>query len=117
MSATKNADGYYNIDVNKAYKAVTDTDGNWLTATYATKTELTNISSYLSNDYTDLIKNLSEKIDNKIYIEDKISSTSCYSDLSIIKLSRNEYQDLVDSNATSPSVLYVVESDFINAYG
>lgn len=117
LSATKNADGYYNIDVNKAYKAVTDTDGNWLTATYATKTELTNASSNLSNDYTDLIKNLSDKIDKKIYIEDKISSTSCYSDLQIIKLLSNEYQDLVVSGATSPSVLYVVESDFINAYG
>ena len=117
LSATKNADGYYNIDVNKAYKAVTDIDGNWLTATYATKTELTNVSNDLSNNYTDLIKNLSDKIDKKIYIEDKISSTSCYSDLQIIKLSSNEYQDLVVSGATSPSVLYVVQTDFINAYG
>ena len=58
-----------------------------------------------------------DKIDKKIYIEDKISSTSCYSDLQIIKLSSNEYQDLVVSGATSPSVLYVVQTDFINAYG
>lgn len=72
----------------------------------------------LSNDYSSLIDNLSEKIEKKIYIEDKISSTiSGYSDLSVIKLSSSKYQDLVDSDATQSNTLYVVESDFINAYG
>ena len=84
-----------------------------------------NLASYINNaiddkttEYGELINSLSDKIDKKIYIEDKISSEiSGYSDLSVIKLSSNEYQDLVVSGATSPSVLYVVESDFINAYG
>ena len=84
-----------------------------------------NLASYINNaiddkttEYGELINSLSDKIDKKIYIEDKISSEiSGYSDLSVIKLSSNEYQDLVVSGATSPSVLYVVESDFVNAYG
>ena len=80
-----------------------------------------NLASYINdaiNDYNGLIDCLSNNIDKKIYIEDKISSEiSGYSNLSVIKLSSSEYQDLVDSDKTSPSVLYVVESDFINAYG
>lgn len=71
-----------------------------------------------TTEYGGLIDSLSDKIDKKIYIEDKISSEiSGYSNLSVIKLSSNEYQDLVDGDTASPSVLYVVESDFINAYG
>ena len=84
-----------------------------------------NLASYINDaiddktaDYTSLIDSLSDTIDKKIYIEDKISSEiSGYSDLSVIKLSSNEYQDLVYSDAISPSTLYVVQSDFINAYG
>lgn len=84
-----------------------------------------NLAFYINNaiddkttEYDGLIDNLSDKIDKKIYIEDKISSEiSGYSDLSVIKLSSSEYQDLIDSDTISPSVLYIVESDFINAYG
>ena len=79
---------------------------------------LTATSHVLSTDYNSLINSLSGKIDKKIYFEDKISSEiSGYSDLSVIKLSSTEYQVLVNDNATSPSALYIVESDFINAYG
>ena len=82
MTATINAGGYYDISVSKAHIAETDTNGEYLTATYATKTDLASASNALSNEYKDSIKNLSEKIDKKIYIEDKISSKiSGYSDL------------------------------------
>ena len=58
-----------------------------------------NLASYINNaiddkttEYSGLIDSLSDKIDKKIYIEDKISSEiSGYSDLSVIKLSSNEY--------------------------
>ena len=64
---------------------------------------------------------LGETISSKIYIEDRIGKdgglVSGYSDLSVIKLSSNEYQDLVDRDATLSNALYIVESDFINAYG
>lgn len=38
VSATKSADEYYNIDVNKAYMAENDVMGNPIITTYATKT-------------------------------------------------------------------------------
>ena len=47
-----------------------------------------------------------------------ISNDVAYSkDLSVIKLSYNEYKDLVNSNATSPSILYIVSSDYVETYG
>ena len=58
----------------------------------ATKGYVDKANEDLSTDYTGLIGSLSDKIDKKIYIEDKISSEiSGYSDLSVIKLSSNEY--------------------------
>ena len=84
----------------------------------ATKGYVDKTKEDLSTDYTSLIDRLSDTIDKKIYIEDKISSEiSGYSDLSVIKLSSNDYQDLVDSDATLSNALYIVESDFIDAYG
>ena len=84
----------------------------------ATKGYVDKTKEDLSTDYTRLIGSLSDKIDKKIYIEDKISSEiSGYSDLSVIKLSSNEYQSLVSSKATLSNALYIVESDFVNAYG
>ena len=84
----------------------------------ATKGYVDKTKEDLSTDYTGLIGSLSDKIDKKIYIEDKISSEiSGYSDLSVIKLSSNEYQSLVSSKATLSNALYIVESDFVNAYG
>ena len=84
----------------------------------ATKGYVDKTKEDLSTDYTSLIDRLSGTIDKKIYIEDKISSEiSGYSDLSVIKLSSNDYQDLVDSDATLSNALYIVESDFIDAYG
>lgn len=79
----------------------------------------------VSNDLLETMSKISgdlgEAISSKIYIEDRVGEdgelVSSYSDLSVIKLSSREYQDLVVSGTTSPSALYIVESDFINAYG
>ena len=89
-----------------------------LSSDAATKGYVDKTKEDLSTDYTSLIDRLSDTIDKKIYIEDKISSEiSGYSDLSVIKLSSNEYQDLVDSDATLSNALYIVDSDIIDAYG
>ena len=37
--------------------------------------------------------------------------------MSVIKLSANEYSELIASENANPSALYVVENDFVNAYG
>ena len=62
---------------------------------------------------------LGKAISSKIYIEDRVSEDGkpSYSDLSVIKLSAKDYYNLVHLGKTDVSTLYVVESDFINAYG
>ena len=79
------------------------------------------VSSNLLEKMSKISGDLGEAISSKIYIEDRIGEdgelVSSYSDLSVIKLSSNEYQDLVDSDATLSNALYIVESDFVNAYG
>ncbi len=60
-----------------------------------------------------------ESIDtgNKIFIDNKISSISGYSDLNIVKLDASEYSALLTSNSLLSNALYIVEDDHIDAYG
>lgn len=53
----------------------------------------------------------------KTYFDDRISDIAGYDELSVVKLSANEYEELVATSATLSNTLYVVEDDFINAYG
>lgn len=79
------------------------------------------VSTDLLETMSKISDDLGEAISSKIYIEDRVREddklVSGYSDLSVIKLSSNEYQDLVYSKATLSNALYIVQSDFINAYG
>ena len=54
---------------------------------------------------------------NKIYIDDRISSTSGYSDLSIIRLSASEYENLPQEQRQLSNALYVVEDDTGDNHG
>ena len=66
----------------------------------------------------DAVPALSSAIDNKIYIDDRIDQTiSGNSDLSIVKLPKEEYEMLaIGPTQLSANVLYIVESDYIDAY-
>lgn len=80
---------------------------------------LSNDLSALSSDVVDAVSALSTAVDNKIYIDDRIDQTiSGNSDLSIVKLPKEEYELLaIGPTPLSANVLYVVESDYIDAYG
>lgn len=80
----------------------------------------------LSNDINDLGTNLelsvdilSNAISSKIYIENAKDGVVGHSDLSIIKIDKDEYDMLVATNGSAlcGNVLYVVDSDYIDAYG
>ena len=60
---------------------------------------------------------LKNALDKKIFLDDRISGISGYGDLSVIKLSADEYADLLTSNALLSNCLYVIEDDYIDVYG
>lgn len=62
---------------------------------------------------------VNDKVDKKIWIDDKISNTipEHFSDLSIVKLTKADYDTLVISSQMSGNVLYIVDSNYIDAYG
>ena len=83
---------------------------------------LSSLSSNLSDEINTRINNdntLSTAIKNRIYIENSIEghefSGNC--DLSVYKLSKEDYDKAVSSNAICESAIYIVSSDFIDAYG
>ena len=77
------------------------------------------IRSKVLTELDSLSTDLSNAIDNKIFIEDKISNLiSGNSDLSIIKITKDEYElSVAGECALCDNVMYVVESDYIDAYG
>lgn len=57
---------------------------------------------------------------SKVFVKDAgvaEYSSGKQSDLSVIKLAASEYEQLVINGMTSPNALYIVSSDYINAYG
>lgn len=70
-----------------------------------------------ANGYT--LFDLSTAVSSKIFIEDKITGTAGTSDLSIVKISKADYEEMV-LDPTMPlnnSTLYIVDSPYIDCYG
>lgn len=53
----------------------------------------------------------------KIYIENPDKDLSGYSDLSVVKISKKDYDKLVSDEKTDERTIYIVESNVIDAYG
>lgn len=72
-----------------------------------------------NTDYS--LADLSTALSNKICIDDKINNDvpNKTTDLSIIKLSKEEFDETVALKTTrlSANVLYIVESNYMDAYG
>ena len=63
--------------------------------------------------------NLSTAVSSKIFIDDRVAGISNTSDLSIVKISKADYEALV-VDPTVPlvsSTLYIVESPYVDIYG
>ena len=71
------------------------------------------ISVELSNfvdDYDQKITDLCTSIDNKIFIENKISGIAGYSDLSVVRLSADEYASMLTAGTLLSNCIYVVDN-------
>ena len=77
---------------------------------YYTKSE-TSSSSEISNALTSL------DMGNKVFIDDRISGISDYSDLSVVKLNASEYAELVTTSSILSNSIYIVEDTYEDMYG
>ena len=82
----------------------------------AAREQCTYVSSQVSSN-TEAISALSDAISQKVFVSDNISGISGYSDLSVIKLSANEYASLLTSDQLLSNALYVVEDEYEDMYG
>ena len=65
-----------------------------------------------ASDYT-----LSLDVGSHVFFDDRISGISGKNDLSVIKLSADEYASLLTSDAIVSNCIYIVEDEYTNAYG
>jgi len=56
-------------------------------------------------------------IEAKVFVDDRISGVSGYSDLSVIRLRAAEYMQLMAADALLSSAVYIVQDDNTDAYG
>jgi hypothetical protein len=64
------------------------------------------------------VEEISGKVDNKIFIVNPDVNLSDYSDLSVVKLRKEEYETLVaNEDSLDPRTIYIVNSEVIDAYG
>ena len=78
--------------------------------------------SSLSDDGYALVSQLSAKadisaLDKKITIDDHILGVCQQADLSIIRLSTDEYEQIAGTSSMLSNALYIVEGSFEDAYG
>ena len=61
---------------------------------------------------------LSDDLSNKIFVKNELSADGETADLSVIKISKDDYDKQITSKTLlSDNILYVVEADYIDAYG
>lgn len=79
-----------------------------------------NVYDYNNNKGQSLstqLNTLSTAIDNKIHIGTGDALTSVSADLSVIKLTNEEYANLLNNNRVSSNSIYIIEDSYIDSYG
>lgn len=66
------------------------------------------------------LNTLSSDTAKKIWIKDPVDENApngCYADLSVVKITNDEFKNMAVHDILQTSVLYIVSSDYIDAYG
>ena len=69
------------------------------------------------NQLTGTIKHLSDEISTKIFINNQDGGIDGYYDLSVVKISKSDYENLVSLSACDDKTIYIVYSNIIDVYG
>ena len=117
-----NHENTFVVKTGVSYKDLVEEQTIRSSETQALSTSLSSLSSELSqeiNTRTSSDQTLTTAIKNKVYIENLIEGHEFFGncDLSVIKLPKEKYDDLVSTNEICESAIYIVSSDFIDAYG
>ena len=99
----------------------------------AVKHDLDTVNDDLNNKYDNLdgkISDLDQELDykydeltasvqHKVFVKGELTADGEYSDLSVVKIAKAEYDELValSGDTLSNNVLYVIDSDYEDAYG
>ena len=112
------------VGAAKTIASISETDGKIATEAIAIQIDESQVTD-LTTDLDTLSandKNLSDCIEHKVWIKDitnTVLSDGDFTNLSVIKIAKDEYDTLVadKSEMLSGNTLYIVDSDYIDAYG
>ncbi len=112
------------VGAAKTIASISETDGKIATEAIAIQIDESQVTD-LTTDLDTLSandKNLSDCIEHKVWIKDitnTVLSDGDFTNLSVVKIAKDEYDTLVadKSEMLSGNTLYIVDSDYIDAYG
>ena len=75
--------------------------------------------SDLDQELDDKYDELTASVQHKVFVKGELTADGEYSDLSVVKIAKAEYDELValSGDTLSNNVLYVIDSDYEDAYG
>ena len=89
---------------------------NTVAARIPTKTsQLSNDSNFLTAHQD--ISQIAQEIADKVKVGNYYETLSAIQTLSVVNIAENDYYDLVANDKIDETTIYIVSSDFINAYG
>ena len=112
------------VGAAKTIASISETDGKIATEAIAIQIDESQVTD-LTTDLDTLSANdkyLSDCIEHKVWIKDitnTVLSDGDFTNLSVVKIAKDEYDTLVadKSEMLSGNTLYIVDSDYIDAYG
>lgn len=108
--------GIYIGDTRIDNLLVTDEKFSSISASIPKKTsQLSNDSNFLTAHQD--ISQITQEIADKVKVGNYSGTISAIQTLSVINIAANDYYDLVVNGKTDGNTIYIVLSDFINAYG
>lgn len=108
--------GIYIGDIRIDNLLATEEELNTVAASIPTKTsQLSNDSNFLTAHQD--ISQIAQAIADKVKVGNYYETLSAIQTLSVVNIAENDYYDLVANDKIDETTIYIVSSDFINAYG
>lgn len=120
ISQLSNDSGYItSVDVPTKTSQISNDSGFITSADISSKADVSALQNYYTKSETSSANEISTALENaggKVYFDNRISGVTGSNDLSVVKLSADEYAQMLDGGTCLSNAIYIVEAPNIDAF-
>ena len=120
ISQLSNDSGYItSVDVPTKTSQISNDSGFITSANISSKADVSALQNYYTKSETSSASELSTAFENsggKVYFDNRVSGVTGSNDLSVVKLSADEYAQMLDGGTCLSNAIYIVEAPNIDAF-